>query len=75
MYIPTTSNTTIGMCNLNCFGLYPLSNQSYMNQYNMPRRGYSTSIDTPNSCIQGGTNNELFSNYISKYKDNNRFRY
>lgn len=74
MYIPTTSNSNIGG-NLS-FGLYPPSNQSYMNQFSLPRRGYLTSIDTPNSCIQGGMNNGgIYTDYISGYKDNNRFRY
>ena len=77
MYIPTTSNTNIGMGNLGYLGLYPASNQSYMTQYNMTmsRRGYITSIDTPNSCIQGGMNHELFTYNIRNYKGNNRFWY
>lgn len=76
MYIPTTSNANISMGNLTYSGLYPTTDQSYMSQYNMTRRGYLTSIDTPNTCIQGGiVNHGVYTYYNGKYKDNNRFRY
>ena len=53
MYIPATWNSNIGMGNLGYLELYSASNQSHITQYSIARRGYITSIDTPNSCIQG----------------------